>query len=1085
MIALLSALPALGQFGNAVSLRGYRLCSPLGPKTDGFALLWDGTAGCWKSAAVTSAAGGTVTSAAQTFTGGLISVGGSPITSAGTLALTVAGTSGGVPYFSGAATWASSGAMAAGQFMLGGGAGSAPTTSFSIVPGTNGGSGINNGSFTHTLSGNVVYTGSFNPTFAVPSSSTWTFPSGGGSLALLGSTMTGLWNGTVIGSTYGGFGSALNAAASNTYPKSNGATPAVFSASTLAAGGIGACTNQVVTTINADAAPTCTTVTSAYTTGLATIASTNTFTGRQDAGGAASTAPAKVGTSLPGTCTVGDLYFKSDATAGQNIYECQSTNTWTQQLNSGGGGGSGTVTVVSSGNLTSTAVATGGGSQTIQTPSATTTLDTSGNFSTPGSYAAGVGGSVAGGAQFTQGTAPSAGTTSVTIHAPTSVTSYTMVLPAASATGFMLGTNASNVNTISYVGSSGSGSVCLTTSCSMTTPVLGTPTSGTLTNATGYLWANLASPPFIKNAQTGTYQVLAGDFTQCKTITVASGTFTVTLVASGSQPANGQCLHVVNYGSGVVTVARSGQNINGGTSSLTIPAATATAPTGADIVSDGTDYFATLTGAAGSGTGDFSSNTSSSVDSEIMLFSGTGGKTGKRATGTGLARVASGVYSAAELSGDATTSGSNVVTVAKINGVSVTGTPSSGQVPTATGSTAATWQTPSGGGQPGSTLFSTTASTTVTAASATTLIGAVSGSTTIVANTFTAGGVMEVLAQGYYTGFSTRTLTIDFKVGGTTRLTTGAIAVPVATNGVWRFYCGITTRTAGASGTQIGNCIFEATGATLTAAGEGPMQTASTWTVDTTGTLAIDLQATWDSTTGSPTITATNVAAWIPGAPVTSVNTKTGAITLSLATDFGATVTPIANGGTGTGSTLTGFVRGSGSAMSAGELAGDCTSSGSTLLTCTQINGSNFTVSTAGVPTKIAGIGTLGMGSPVIGWISTILAQTSSQSTVTVATAPSAGTYRWSYYVNQNALCTTGSNSVSFTFNWTDAGNARTLTTGSLSLGTAQSATTGYLSGDLPVYIASGNFAYTSTVSGTCASGTSSYDIHGTLEKTQ
>lgn len=71
---------------------------------------------------------------------------------------------------------------------------------------------------------------------------------------------------------------------------------------------------------------------------IATLGLTNTFTGRQDATGAASTAPMKTGTSLPATCIVGDLYFKSDATAGQNIYECQSTNTWTQQLNSGGGG---------------------------------------------------------------------------------------------------------------------------------------------------------------------------------------------------------------------------------------------------------------------------------------------------------------------------------------------------------------------------------------------------------------------------------------------------------------------------------------------------------------------------------------------------------------------------------------------------------------------------------------------------------------------------------------------------------------------------------------------------------------------------
>lgn len=63
---------------------------------------------------------------------------------------------------------------------------------------------------------------------------------------------------------------------------------------------------------------------------------TNVFTGTMDASGATRTSPMKVGTSLPGTCTVGDLFFKSDATPGQNIYECTAPNTWTQQLNSGG-----------------------------------------------------------------------------------------------------------------------------------------------------------------------------------------------------------------------------------------------------------------------------------------------------------------------------------------------------------------------------------------------------------------------------------------------------------------------------------------------------------------------------------------------------------------------------------------------------------------------------------------------------------------------------------------------------------------------------------------------------------------------------
>lgn len=72
--------------------------------------------------------GGTVTSVAQSFTGGIVSVAGSPITSSGTLALTVAGTSGGVPYFSGASTWASSGALTQYGVVIGGGAGAAPTS---------------------------------------------------------------------------------------------------------------------------------------------------------------------------------------------------------------------------------------------------------------------------------------------------------------------------------------------------------------------------------------------------------------------------------------------------------------------------------------------------------------------------------------------------------------------------------------------------------------------------------------------------------------------------------------------------------------------------------------------------------------------------------------------------------------------------------------------------------------------------------------------------------------------------------------------------------------------------------------------
>lgn len=66
---------------------------------------------------------------AETFTGGLISVSGSPISSSGTLGLTVAGVSGGIPYFSSGSTWASSAALTANSLIKGGGIGVAPSSS--------------------------------------------------------------------------------------------------------------------------------------------------------------------------------------------------------------------------------------------------------------------------------------------------------------------------------------------------------------------------------------------------------------------------------------------------------------------------------------------------------------------------------------------------------------------------------------------------------------------------------------------------------------------------------------------------------------------------------------------------------------------------------------------------------------------------------------------------------------------------------------------------------------------------------------------------------------------------------------------
>lgn len=151
----------------------------------------------------TSSGSGTVTSVAQSFTGGLISVSGSPVTTSGTLALTVAGTSGGIPYFSTASTWASSAALTQYGVVYGGGAGASPVATAngttgqvltattggapswaSTVSPANGGTGVaNNAASTLTISG------AYATTLTVTAATGVTLPTTG-TLATLAGTET-------------------------------------------------------------------------------------------------------------------------------------------------------------------------------------------------------------------------------------------------------------------------------------------------------------------------------------------------------------------------------------------------------------------------------------------------------------------------------------------------------------------------------------------------------------------------------------------------------------------------------------------------------------------------------------------------------------------------------------------------------------------------------------------------------------------------------------------------------------------------------------------------------------------------------
>jgi hypothetical protein len=165
---------------------------------------------------------GTVTSVGQTFTGGLISVSGSPVTTTGTLALTVAGTSGGIPYFSSASTWATSAALAANAIVIGGGAGAAPattTTGIGVVTAI--------GSAVNTTGGLVTQSGTLAASALLL---------GGGSATAITSTTTGSGVVTALGiavnTTAGGF-PTINGTATLTNKRIDPRVTSAASAATL------------------------------------------------------------------------------------------------------------------------------------------------------------------------------------------------------------------------------------------------------------------------------------------------------------------------------------------------------------------------------------------------------------------------------------------------------------------------------------------------------------------------------------------------------------------------------------------------------------------------------------------------------------------------------------------------------------------------------------------------------------------------------------------------------------------------------------------------------------------------------------
>jgi len=184
------------------------------------------------------------------------------------------------------------------------------------------------------------------------------------------------------------------------------------------------------------------------------------------------------------------------------------------------------------------------------------------------------------------------------------------------------------------------------------------------------------------------------------------------------------------------------------------------------------------------------------------------------------------------------------------------------------------------GGAAGSTLFSATANAGPSnTATETSVIGTITGSKTIPANTFVNGTLIQVSVSGLYsTPTVADALTIKLKCGSTVLGTASlTLTAGVLSNGVWRVLADIAARGSGASGTLMLNTIAEFTGSALTPS-EAKISNTSAVAYDFTTSCAFDVTGTWGAAQAGETLTGTTAAAWIPGAPVSSVFGQTGAV---------------------------------------------------------------------------------------------------------------------------------------------------------------------------------------------------------------
>lgn len=472
------------------------------------------------------------TAATGAFSCGTSSSGGGtpsfPVTVAGTV------TSGGIPYFSSTTVETSSALLPTGDFVLGGGAGGAPTATFSVVPVANGGTALASG----TSGGILGYTATGTLASSIALTANVLIKGGGAGATPLLSLITD--NGTTA--TYtgtGGYVAPLLVA--------NGAGAGY---SYLAAGSENCVTGQPVNSYCREAPATITTafheiLPGAAATGIwhasaSGVAVTDSISAVDlsgaDATGIMSAArmPALTGdvTNSAGAVatTIANLAITNAKIANTTIDLTAKVTGLLPVANGGialasgtsGGilGYTATGTIASSVVLTANILVKGGGAGATPLNSLITDNGTSATYTGTGGYIAPVfvsSGTTAGFADYPQGTtstavAPCNVANSICEQAPTAVTSYLVNKPGAAAGGTLIGTNTSAVITQGFSGDANH-------SATVTTG------SGTSIGST-----SLCSTTF---CPVGTYRVNA--YTDITTACGTTGTYVVNLIFTDDQ----------------------------------------------------------------------------------------------------------------------------------------------------------------------------------------------------------------------------------------------------------------------------------------------------------------------------------------------------------------------------------------------------------------------------------------------------------------------------------------------------------------------------------------------------------------------